>query len=67
MNAEQEFRLEVRALYRTLQAQGLSLVRDKGAVMRALSGRFRRDQMGRVYAALAGEEKRPSRASPQGA
>jgi len=35
-----------------VKAQGLSITRDKTAVMRALSGQFRRDQMGHVYAAI---------------
>ena len=53
VNAEQDFRQTVRAAYATLKAQGLSLTRDKGAVMRALSGQFPRDRMGHVYAAIA--------------
>jgi hypothetical protein len=35
-----------------LAAAGLSIARDKAAVMRALSPKFRRDEMGRVYAAI---------------
>jgi hypothetical protein len=50
--AEQEFRGRVRAAYAELAAAGLSLANDKTAVMRALSQQFRRDEMGRVYAAL---------------
>jgi hypothetical protein len=52
VNAEQEFRQTVRAAYQALKAQGLSITKDKAAVMRALSGQFRRDQMGHVYAAI---------------
>lgn len=52
VNAEQEFRGRVRDAYETLRAQGLSLAGDKAAVMRALSGKFRRDEMGHVYGAL---------------
>jgi hypothetical protein len=54
VNAEQEFRQRVRDAYETLKAQGLSLARDKNAVMRSLSTRFERSEMGRVYAAIAG-------------
>lgn len=52
VNAEQAFRQRVREAYEALRAQGLSLTRDKGAVMRALSGQFERGQMGHVYAAI---------------
>ena len=52
VNVEQEFRQKVRTAYEALKAQGLSITRDKAAVMRALSGQFRRDQMGHVYAAI---------------
>ena len=52
VNVEQEFRQKVRAAYEGVKAQGLSITRDKTAVMRALSGQFRRDQMGHVYAAI---------------
>ena len=52
VNVEQEFRQKVRTAYEALKAQGLSITRDKTAVMRALSGQFRRDQMGHVYAAI---------------
>ena len=52
VNAEQAFRQCVREAYAALRAQGLSLTRDKGSVMRALSGRFERGQMGHVYAAI---------------
>ncbi len=52
VNLEQEFRQKVRTAYEGVKAQGLSLTRDKTAVMRALSGQFRRDQMGHVYAAI---------------
>jgi hypothetical protein len=54
VNAEQEFRRRVRDAYETLKAQGLSLACDKNAVMRSLSTRFERSEMGRVYAAIAG-------------
>ena len=36
VNAEQDFRQKVRAAYETLKGQGLSISRDKAAVMRAL-------------------------------
>jgi hypothetical protein len=49
---EQEFRDRVRAAYAGLADAGLSIARDKTAVMRALSQKFRRDEMGRVFAAL---------------
>ena len=52
VNAEPEFRQTVRAAYQALKAQGPSITRDKAAVMRALAGQFRRDQMGHVYAAI---------------
>jgi len=52
VNVEQEFRQKVRTAYEALKAQGLSITRDKTAAMRALSGQFRRDQMGHVYAAI---------------
>ncbi|PYV19157.1 MAG: hypothetical protein DMG07_02440 [Acidobacteria bacterium] len=52
VNVEQEFRRKVRTAYEAVKTQGLSLTRDKTAVMRALSGQFRRDQMGHVYAAI---------------
>lgn len=54
VNAEQEFRQRARDAYRAVEAQGLDLARDKAAVMRLLSKQFPRDQMGRVYAAIAG-------------
>ncbi|MFM8983331.1 MAG: hypothetical protein ACKOLA_10575 [Spartobacteria bacterium] len=53
VRAEQEFRSRVRAAYGELTAAGLSLPDDKSAVMRALSTKFRREEMGRVYAAIA--------------
>lgn len=52
VNAEQAFRERVREAYAAVKAQGLSLTRDKAAVMRQLSGQFPRDQMGHVYAAI---------------
>ena len=52
VNEEQALREKVRAAYETLKTQGLSLSKDKAAVMRVLSGQFRRDQMGNVYAAI---------------
>ncbi|MBI2928982.1 MAG: hypothetical protein HYY24_25235 [Verrucomicrobia bacterium] len=52
VNVEQEFRQKVRAAYEAVKAQGLSITRDKAAVMRALSGQFPRDKMGHVYAAI---------------
>lgn len=52
VNAEQAFRQRVREAYEVVKAQGLSLTRDKGAVMRQLSGKFPRELMGHVYAAI---------------
>jgi hypothetical protein len=52
VRTEQEFRGRVRAAYEALTAAGLSITRDKTAVMRALSTKFRREEMGRVYAAI---------------
>ncbi len=52
VNGEQAFQHKVRDAYETLKAQGLSIGKDKAAVMRVLSGQFRRDQMGHVYAAI---------------
>lgn len=52
VNREFEFRQRVWAAYAQLQAQGLSIVTDKAPVMRALSAKFPRDQMKRVYAAI---------------
>ena len=52
VNEEQAFRQKVRAAYETLKGKGLSISKDKAAVMRVLSGQFRRDQMGHVYAAI---------------
>jgi hypothetical protein len=52
VNEEQAFRQKAREAYETLKAQGLSINKDKAAVMRVLSGQFRRDQMGHVYAAI---------------
>jgi len=57
VNAEQDFRQKIRTAYEQLKAQGLSIIRDKVAVMRALSTQFRRDQMGHVYATIAKLEK----------
>jgi hypothetical protein len=52
VRTEQEFRGRVREAYEELTAAGLSIASDKTAVMRALSTKFRRDEMGRVYAAI---------------
>ncbi len=52
LRTEQEFRSRVRAAYEQLVSAGLSITRNKTAVMRALSTEFRRDEMGRVYAAI---------------
>ena len=57
VNAEQQFREKIRGAYEKLKAEGLSITKDKAAVMRALSGQFRRDQMGRVYATIARLER----------
>ena len=40
------------AAYETLKTQGLSITRDKAAVMRVLSPQFARGEMGHVYAAI---------------
>jgi hypothetical protein len=52
VNAEQEFRQRVREAYEKLKEQGLSITRDKAAVMRTLSMQFARAEMGHVYAAI---------------
>lgn len=52
VNAEQAFRQRVREAYEAVKARGLSITRDKAAVMRQLSGKFPREQMGHVYAAI---------------
>ena len=52
VNAEQAFRQRVRTAYESLKMQGLSITRDKAAVMRALSTQFARNEMGHVYAAI---------------
>lgn len=52
VNVERAFRQRVREAYETLKAEGLSITRDKGAVMRQLSGKFPREHMGHVYAAI---------------
>lgn len=57
VNAEQEFRDGVRVAYESIKAEGLSISRDKAAVMRAISKQFRREQMGQVYAAIVRLEK----------
>lgn len=49
---EQKFRLRVREEYAELRANGLDLNKDKSTVMRALSKRFPREQMTKVYGAL---------------
>lgn len=54
VNAELSFRARVMAEYRAL---GLSIEQDKGAVMRALSKRFKKDEMGKVFAAIALSKK----------
>lgn len=52
VNREFNFRHQVWEAYAELKAKGLSLRADKRNVMRALSQRFRRDQMKRVFGAL---------------
>lgn len=52
VNTEQAFRGRVRAAYETLKTQGLSLNKDKAAVMRVLATQFARGEMGHVYAAI---------------
>ena len=56
VNHELEFRRRVWGAYDELKAQGLSLTKDKAAVMRALSTRFRRDEMKHVFNAVAMRE-----------
>jgi hypothetical protein len=56
VNREFAFRERVWKMYEELQAKGLSLRRDKGAVMRALSSQFRREEMSRVFTTLARRE-----------
>jgi len=53
------FRERVWAAYADLHSKGLSLRADKGAVMRALSTQFKREEMGRVFTALARREGMP--------
>ena len=52
VNREFDFRQRVWAAYGALRAQGLSIENNKGEVMRALSGQFRREQMKRVFSAI---------------
>lgn len=52
VNAQQAFASESAKPTETLTAQGLTITSDKAMVMRALSTRFPRDQMRRVYAAI---------------
>jgi hypothetical protein len=52
VNEEQAFRERVRDAYADVQTQGLSVSRDKAQVMRALSTRFAKAEMGHVYAAV---------------
>jgi hypothetical protein len=56
VNREFAFRQRVWTAYAELQAKGLSLRGDKAGVMRALSAQFRRDEMKRVFSALARKE-----------
>jgi len=56
VNREFAFRQKVWASYAELQAKGLSLRDQKAEVMRSLSQHFRRDEMKRVYSALASKE-----------
>jgi len=56
VHREFAFRQRVWAAYAELQAKGLSLRHDKAGVMRALSAQFRRDEMKRVFSALARKE-----------
>jgi hypothetical protein len=52
VNREFDFRQRVGSAYDELRARGLSIQTHKVEVMRALSGRFRREEMGHVYAAI---------------
>ncbi len=56
VNREFAFRQRVWSAYTGLKAKGLSLRADKGNVMRALAQQFRRDEMKRVFGALARKE-----------
>ena len=53
---ELAFRQHVWAAYAALQARGLSLRADKAGVMRLLSAQFKREEMKRVFSALARRE-----------
>lgn len=56
VNREFSFRQRVWSAYTELKAKGLSLRVDKGNVLRALAQQFRRDEMKRVFSALARKE-----------
>ena len=56
VNRDFNFRQRVWSAYTELKAKGLSLRDDKGSVMRALAQQFRRDEMKRVFSALARKE-----------
>jgi hypothetical protein len=49
---EQNFRLSVKSAYEELRSEGLDIQSSKGEVMRALSRKFPKDQMSRVYSAI---------------
>jgi len=53
VQAELAFRARVVAAYEAIRAEGLSFPPDKAAVMRLLAPRFTKNEMRRVYAALA--------------
>jgi hypothetical protein len=49
---EQHFRLNVKSAYEQLRGEGLDIKSSKGEVMRALSKKFPKDQMSKVYSAI---------------
>lgn len=53
VNAESAFRETVKQAYAELKSLGMDIAKDKGAVMRILSRRFPKDQMTKVYGAIA--------------
>jgi len=53
VQAELDFRVRVVAAYEAIRSEGLSFPADKAAVMRLLASRFTKNEMRRVYAALA--------------
>ena len=52
VNAEQEFRGRVREAYSELLSSGMDIEKDKSGVMRALSRKFPKEKMTKVYTAI---------------